>query len=72
MNSGLSSTWIIIIVILAIWELIWKGIALWNSAKKRQLYWFLAILIINSVGIIPIIYLVLEQNKDKKSKQKKN
>lgn len=39
-----------------IWSLIWKGIALWRAAELRQKYWFIAILVINTLGILEIIY----------------
>ena len=43
--------------ILAIWELFWKGLALWRAAEHRQRYWFVALMLINTVGILPILYL---------------
>jgi Na+/glutamate symporter len=43
--------------ILAIWSLIWKGFALWQTARFSQKWWFIFILIINSMGILEIIYL---------------
>ena len=43
--------------ILAIWEFIWKGIALWKASKEGQKYWFVAMLILNTVGILPILYI---------------
>lgn len=46
---------------LLIWELVWKGLALWKTAKKEQKYWFLAILIFNTIGLLPISYLLLEK-----------
>jgi len=42
-----------------IWSLIWKGFALWKSAELRQKYWFIALLIINTFGILEIIYIFL-------------
>jgi len=55
-----------LIVALAVVDLILKGITLWKSARKNQKYWFIALLIINSLGILPLIYLGIEwyQNKD--------
>ena len=50
----------------AIIELILKGIALWKAGKNNQLYWFVAILIFNTVGILPLIYLLAFQQKRKK------
>jgi len=48
-----------LILILILWELVWKGIALWKAAKESQKYWFIAILILNTVGILPILYIFL-------------
>ncbi len=41
------------------WTLVWKGFALWRSAKLRQRCWFITILLINTLGILEIIYLFL-------------
>jgi len=51
---------------LIIWEAIWKGIAMWKAARHSQLKWFIAILVINSVGILPIVYLKFFQKKKRK------
>ena len=48
---------------LVIWEIVWKGIALWKSGRNNQLKWFIAILILNTVGILPIVYLKFFQKK---------
>lgn len=45
---------------IVVWELIWKGQALWKSARKSQKVWFFFILIVNSIGILPIIYLLID------------
>jgi hypothetical protein len=42
-----------------IWTLIWKGLALWYAAKNEQRIWFIAFLLVQSVGILPIIYLFI-------------
>ena len=62
-----------VFITLLMWELIWKGFALWHSAKNGQKYWFIAILIINSFALVPLIYLVFFRNKTfvKKSKKSK-
>ncbi len=46
-----------VLIPLIIWSAIWKGIALWKSARRDQLGWYLALLIINTVGLLPIIYI---------------
>jgi hypothetical protein len=51
------------IITLAIWELIWKGIALWKSARNSHSAWFVCLLIFNTLGILPIIYILLHRNE---------
>lgn len=41
-----------------LWTLILKGFALWNAARAEQTGWFIALLVINSLGILEIIYLI--------------
>lgn len=41
----------------AIWSLAWKGLALWHAGRQGDNWWFIAILLINSVGILEIVYL---------------
>ncbi|MBU4502089.1 MAG: hypothetical protein KKA79_05830 [Nanoarchaeota archaeon] len=50
-------------IILLIWSLIWKGIGLWKAGRNKQIIWFLAILILNTLGILPIIYILFFQKK---------
>ncbi|KKU44583.1 MAG: hypothetical protein UX63_C0031G0005 [Microgenomates group bacterium GW2011_GWB1_46_7] len=50
--------------LLAIWSLIWSGMALWKSARNGERYWFLALLLIHTAGILDILYLfVFAKNK---------
>ena len=43
--------------VLLVWSIAWKGVALWNAAKHSQKNWFIAILVINTIGILEIAYL---------------
>ena len=45
-----------IIVVIAVWEVLWTLIGLWYSARKDK-YWFLAIGLFQLLGIIEIFYL---------------
>lgn len=49
---------ITVIVVLAIWDLTWKFIAMWKAARNNHLAWFICIAIFNTVGILPIIYIL--------------
>lgn len=53
------------IIPLVIWELSWKGMALWKAARNKQLQWFVFILLLNTAGILPIVYLQFFQKKRK-------
>lgn len=47
----------IMVFLLAIWELVWKGLGLWRAAERRQTAWFVVMLVLNTLGILPILYL---------------
>jgi hypothetical protein len=44
-------------VLLVIWSLAWKGLALWHAARRREKTWFVILLLVNTAGILEIIYL---------------
>jgi len=46
-----------VIAILIVWTLIWKGLALWKSARLNQPIWFVVLLVVNTAGILPILYI---------------
>ena len=47
----------VLLLVLAIWTIPWKGYALWLSAKRGQKIWFIVMLILNTVGILEIFYI---------------
>ena len=58
-------TWLVpVLIILSIWEAVWKLIALWKSARNNHIAWFICIALINSLGVLPIIY-ILRNRKQK-------
>ena len=59
------------LALISIWTLIWKGFALWHSAKNQQKGWFIAIMILNTMGLLPIIYLIWFKPDCKNCKVKK-
>jgi len=64
LSSINQTTLIAIIIVLALWELLWKGIALWKAARNDHSAWFVCILIFNTLGILPIIYILLHRKKE--------
>jgi hypothetical protein len=45
------------LVFLMIWSMFWKGLALWHSSQRRQPWWFVILLIVNTAGLLEIIYI---------------
>jgi len=44
-------------LVVVAWSLFWKGLALWHSARRGQNVWFIVLLVLNTAGILEIIYL---------------
>jgi len=63
-NARFVAFFMVCVCVLAVWELVWKGLALWKSAKNNHSLWFVFILIFNTAGILPIIYLLLNRTKN--------
>jgi hypothetical protein len=40
-----------------VWSFFWKGLALWHAGRKGQPWWFVILLVVNTLGILEIIYL---------------
>ena len=55
---------IVVIVLLAIWDGVWKLIALLKSARHNQLGWFICLAIFNTAGILPILYILCFQKSE--------
>jgi uncharacterized membrane protein YagU involved in acid resistance len=66
MEQDFSMPFLALIVLACVWESVWKGIALWKSGRYGQLPWFVAIFILNTLGVLPIIYLIFFQKKSNK------
>ncbi|HVZ58162.1 MAG TPA: DUF5652 family protein [Patescibacteria group bacterium] len=43
--------------LLGAWSLFWKGIALWRCSHNKQKIWFVILLVINTFGILELVYL---------------
>ena len=67
-NDFITQFWwfIPLVVILAIWDTVWKLLGLWKSARNNELIWFILIAFLNTLGILPIIYILLQENKPEK------
>lgn len=73
---GTLSIGVILLIIAAlIWKLIWYGLALYKTIGKKQKAWFVvlfvAAFVLNDLGILPIIYLLIYQEKKAAPTKKK-
>ncbi len=59
------------IILISLWSILWKGMALWFSAKHKQKGWFIVLLVFNTMGILPLIYLIWNRPKSEKIKVEK-
>ena len=46
-----------LIITILVWVIIWKGFALWRAGRKNSPIWFVALMVINTLGLLEILYL---------------
>lgn len=61
----------ILFFVLMLWSLFWKAWALWIAARRGEKVWFGIMLIVNTVGILEILYIYVF-SKDKAPEVIKN
>ena len=72
MVEQISTALLTVIIIFIIWELAWKGYGMWRASRNNQPIWFICILLINTIGVLPIVYIFFfQEDKNKKIKIKK-
>ena len=54
-----------LMILLTIWSIVWKGMALWRAGRRGDMAWFIALLIINTIGILEILYLFVFSRDNK-------
>lgn len=53
----MNNTFTLIFLLLIVWSFVWKGLALWKAARNGSKPWYIALLIINTLGILEILYI---------------
>jgi lipoprotein signal peptidase len=48
----------------------WKGVALWRAAINNHKGWFVALLLLNTLAILEIIYIFVFSKKSNKNYEK--
>ena len=57
----MGNSWII--WLLLVWLMPWKGVALWKAARNSHKKWFVALLILNTMAILEILYIFFYSKK---------
>jgi len=64
---GSGATWIHqhqgLFLLLVVWSVAWKGVALWTAARNGSKVWFIGLLIVNTLGILEILYIFVFSKK---------
>jgi hypothetical protein len=53
--------------IFTLWTLPWKGAALWKAATNKKKAWFVALLILNTLAILEILYIFVFSKEKKEA-----
>ena len=65
--EGATLNMLIVYLIIGLSILLFKALALWHSARHSQKWWFAAVLILNTLGILPLVYLFFFRPDRKKT-----
>ena len=68
-----SASYSVLMAVLILLSIPWKGVALWRAAHKGQKIWFIVFLILNTVGILEILYIfIFSKMKEMEAQSEKN
>ncbi len=66
-NQNILTDWIdqnpLLFILFLTWTMIWKGMALWKAALNNHQKWFIALFILNTLGILDILYIYVFSKK---------
>ena len=64
----------LIVLVMVIWSIFWKCYSVWTAVKRGDKRWFVALVILNTAGILDMIYIfgvVKKSTSDVKSALKR-
>lgn len=56
-----------ILILITLWTLPWKGVALWKSAQTKDKWWFIALLVVNTAALLDILYIFFFSKRKRKN-----
>jgi hypothetical protein len=63
MFTGMEPQYTTFLILMMLWSLPWKGIAMWKAARNNSRTWFIVLLVVNTVGLLDIAYIFFFANK---------
>jgi len=45
--------------LMLVWSIFWKGMSMWKAAHQEKKYWFIVLLVLNTVGLLDIFYIYI-------------
>jgi hypothetical protein len=67
MEAFLQEHGVLLAIVMVLWVLPWKGAALWRAARNGHKVWFVLLLILNTLGILDIVYFLWASKLDKQA-----
>ena len=55
----------VLLLLYSLWVLPWKGVALWKAVKRNEMKWFIALLVLNTIAILEILYIFVFSRRDR-------
>lgn len=59
----MTPAYLTLIIVIVLWEGVWKALALWRAAKNDSKLWYILLILFNTAGILPIVYLFIVSKK---------
>ena len=56
-----SHPWVIVLILA--WVLFWKGYSLWIAARNSSRWWFIVLMLVNTLGLLEIIFIFFAAKK---------
>jgi methionyl-tRNA synthetase len=60
-----------LLLLLVVWSMVWKLLALWKAARNNSLVWFIVLGVVNTLGILEILYIFIFSKMKGSSKSSK-
>ena len=60
-----------LLILLLLWSLPWKAVALWKAARRGEKIWFIVLLVVNTLALLEILYIFIFSKRTQKVKNEK-